>query len=165
MSSTTPQDINLRESEERWRESTETQRLIDHEPLRTDDKVGPDTAPIESQPIHAPPVTTHGSPIKLAPDVDHMEGTPSPNSHSWGMPNLLEGGREENRNILRDILQEFMILFTAPLALGGMGLYVCGLVIERIAMVLKAIGLLGTRLLMRRRRRSEPPYHETYGWA
>jgi len=165
MASTTPQDISLSEPEERWRESTETQRLIDHEPLRSDDKVEPDTAPIEPQPIHAPPVTTHESPTRLALDVDHTEGTSSPNPHFWRMPDLLEGGMEENRNTLPEIAQGFLIVITAPLALGGMGLYVCGLVIEGIAMVLKGIGLVVARLLMRRRRRSEPPSHEAYGCA
>jgi hypothetical protein len=157
MASPTAQDISLRESEEQWRESTETQRLIDHEPLRAGDKVEPDT-PFETQPV--PPAISHGSPIRLAPDVDHTDDTTSPNSHSWRMPDLLEVGREENRSTLRDIGRGFLIMFTAPFAFAGMGLYVCGMVIEGIAMVLKGIGLLGARLLMRRNR---TPYSEPYG--
>jgi hypothetical protein len=160
MASPTAQHISLREPEEQWRESTETQRLIDHEPLRADDKVEPDT-PIETQPV--PPAISHGSPIRLAPNVDHTEGTTSPSSHSWRVPDFLEGGREENRSILRDIGRGFLIMFTAPLAFAGMGLYVCGLVIEGIAMVLKGIGLLGAKLLMRRHRRSRAPYPEPHG--
>jgi len=155
MASPTAQDISFREPEEQWRESTETQRLIDHEPLRADDKVEPDTS-TETQPM--PPVTSHGSPIRLAPDVDHTEGT-TPDSHSWRVPDFLEGEREENRSIFRDIGRGFLIMFTAPLAFAGMGLYVCGLVIEGIAMVLKGIGLLGAKLLMRRNR---APYSEPH---
>ncbi|KIM37443.1 hypothetical protein M413DRAFT_448497 [Hebeloma cylindrosporum] len=160
-------NISLRGSEdiEQWRESTETQRLIDHEPLRADDKVEPDTgATTETQPP-IPPAINPESPIRLAPADNHPEGTTSSNpQHSWRIPDLLEAGREEERSILRDIGRGFLLMFMAPLALAGMGLYVCGLVIEGIAMVLKGIGLLGAKLLMRRHRgRAACP--EPYGLA
>ena len=159
MASPPVQNISLREPEEQWRESTETQRLIDHEPLRVDHKVEPDTL-FKTQSV--PPVVSHGSPIRLAPDVDNTKGTTSANSYSWRMPDLLEGGREESRSILRDIGRGFLIMFTAPLAFGGMGLYVCGLIVEGIAMVLKGIGLLGAKLLMRRHR-GRASYPQPYG--
>ena len=159
MASPTAQDVPLRESEEQWRESTETQRLIDHDPLRADDKVEPD-APIKTQPVS--PVISHEYPIRLAPDVDHAEDTTSPDLNSWRVPDFLEGGREENRNIFRDIGRGVLIVFTAPLAFAGMGLYISGLVIEGIAMVLKGVGLLGAKLLVRRHRQ-RAPIPEPYG--
>ena len=113
MASPTVQNISLREPEEQWRESTETQRLIDHEPLRVDHKVKPDIQ-FETQPV--PPVVSHESPsIRLPPNVDHTGGTTSPNTHSWRMPDLLEGKSEESRSILRDIGRGSLIMFMALL--------------------------------------------------
>jgi len=135
----------------------EAQPLIQNDANAPDDKqevdnqIGFTTAP--DSPFRAPLAedafaNTEGS-IRLESPEDLQV------RQSWTRPKLpgyFRDIRPENRGILDDMGRGLMIIATTPIAFVGMTLYTCGMMIEGIALMLKGVGSLGGRVLMRRRR-------------
>ncbi|PPQ91820.1 hypothetical protein CVT25_000269 [Psilocybe cyanescens] len=140
--------------------SEDIKQESDTQPALTTTPPSPQTS-LGLLPSH-PPRSGEG-PIRLAPDEDQATQSRTgfhlwPTTGRFTLPDRFRITREmrpEDRGILDDMRRGTMIIVTTPIAFTGMALYSCGMIIEGVALLLKGVGSLGGRVLMRRRQRSQ----------
>ncbi|KDR71811.1 hypothetical protein GALMADRAFT_253562 [Galerina marginata CBS 339.88] len=144
----------------------ETQRLIEHESsFPPDIKQDPDVPPprivvvanntptrttMPNTPVHL--AATEEGPHPRGPiRLESAEEYQARQGQDQGTSRFFRAVRADNQTVVEDMTRGFLMLVTTPIALVGMVLYSTGMIIEGIALMMKGVGSLSARTLMRRR--------------